>query len=148
MKNAAPRPPPHGDVIMATRTSGRARVPPVYDERALSRGGGAGGPAWAREQGGAKENAAPGGAGRRSEGGRKAGGGAGDKARPARKSVPAVAQKGRDAGLERLPIGEARLGAPAVRRAGRAGRAQAPAPLPAAPLSPAVATCRLLEGTP
>ena len=95
---------------MATRASGRARVAPVYDEKSLSRGGGSGGPAWAREQEGAaaKENSAPAGAGRRSDGGRKPGGGvgAGDKGKPARKSAPAVAQKGRDAGLERMPIGE------------------------------------------
>ena len=95
--------------MAAPRTSRRAHAQVDYNERG---GGGGGGPAWARElAGGAKENARPASAGA----GAKRGAGAGPApppAKPARKSAPAVAQKGRNAGLERLPIGAGPGGPP------------------------------------
>ncbi len=79
---------------MAMRTSGRQHRQVDYNEKS---GSGSGAPAWARQieaaeaaDGHQKENSQPPAA----------------KQAHQRKSAPAVATKGRDAGLTRLPIGE------------------------------------------
>ncbi|KAL4856859.1 hypothetical protein ACK3TF_002906 [Chlorella vulgaris] len=84
---------------MATRASGRQHRAVDYNEKAVGSSGS--GPAWARqiESGDAeaanqKENSKP----------------AAPKHAPQRKSAPAVASKGRDAGLTRLPIEDAKAG--------------------------------------
>lgn len=96
------------------RTSGRQRATVEYNEAAAYKGAksAGAGPAWARELGakpgsqGSKENSRP----------------LSAPAPPAKSGAqarkPAVAQKGRDAGLERLPIGERR-----AKRPGAAGAA-------------------------
>lgn len=126
----------HSPGTATMRTSGRAHREVNYNERAAGPAGLAPGPAWlGAQQGatagetsaggsrGAKENARPASAGAVPPGKRA------PKAQAARKSAPAVAQKGRNAGLERLPIGERPVEAP-----------------PPPPLSPAVATWRSTLG--
>lgn len=87
---------------MSARTSGRLHRPVNYNEKG---GGGGSAPAWTLQLGGGdaaldKENTSSGAA---APAARKSGAGRQQKA-------PAVPQKGRNAGLERLPIGERQRG--------------------------------------
>ncbi|KAL4447633.1 hypothetical protein ABPG75_004852 [Micractinium tetrahymenae] len=115
---------------MSARTSGRQHRPVNYSEK---QAGGGSAPAWTLQLTGVdgaqdKENARSGGA---APAGRKSGGAGQQKA-------PAVAQKGRNAGLERLPIEDGKAG-----RAGGSGKGRSSG---AAVAPPAAAGKQVLPG--